>query len=69
MVSTYFFRMRSLNPPSSAKIVILYFLYHNCGNMWPFAQRRRHMSVEGQNHPPVAEEIGMKQPYKYAQKP
>ena len=27
------------------------------------------MSVEGQNHPPVAEEIGMKQPYKYAQKP
>ena len=27
------------------------------------------MSVEGQNHPPLAEEIGMKQPYKYAQQP
>lgn len=63
------FRMRSLNLVSIAKSVMLYFLCHNCGNMWPVVQRRRrHISMKGQGNPPAAEEIGMKQPYKYVPK-
>ena len=67
-LSINIFRVRSLNLVSIAKSVILYFLYHNCGNMWPVVQRRRrHISVKGQGNPPAAEEIGMKR-YKYIPK-
>lgn len=52
IMTIYIFRMRSLNLVSSAKSVVLSFLCHNCGNMWPGVQRR-HISGTRQNNPPA----------------